>query len=224
MSLVLTLFNIRLGLWIRRPSSSSFTNILKPTPYFPNLWYGPFFRGYRARSKFVEISDGGHFENLGVYELVRRRVDLIIALDGEADQSAALPALVNLSRRIEEDFGAKLTFDSDIDQIMPFESEKARYPNDAKFSDLPCVQATIRYADEPNRTTTLIYVKATLIDEAPFFARGYRAQNPDYPNESTANQFYNPEQFDAYRELGFACARKTIGVHLKAIKGVLRRR
>lgn len=223
-SLVLTLFNIRLGVWIRRPSVSSLVNILKPTPFFPNLWYGPFSQGYRARSKFVEISDGGHFENLGVYELVRRKVDLIIAFDGEADKATALPALVSLARRIEEDFGATLTFESNLDGIMPFTSDKARYPNDAKFAEVPCAKATIRYADEPLRTTTLIYVKASLIDQANFVARGYRAQHPDYPNETTANQFYSPEQFDAYRELGFACTKRTIGLHLVAIKSILERR
>ncbi|HZR77337.1 patatin-like phospholipase family protein [Bradyrhizobium sp.] len=223
-SLVLTLFNIRLGVWLRRPSSSPRINLLKPTPFFPNLWYGPLSRGYTARSTFVEISDGGHFENLGVYELVRRKVDLIIALDGEADPTTALPALVNLSRRIEEDFSATMDFDTSPDAIMPFRSAAPRYPNDAQFASLPCVKATIRYANDPKRATTLIYVKASLIEETPFGARGYRAQHPEYPNESTANQFYSPEQFDAYRELGIACSSKAIKLHWLDIKSILRRR
>ena len=172
----------------------------------------------------MEISDGGHFENLGIYELVRRRVDLIIAFDGEADRATALPALVSLSRRIEEDFGAKLTLDSNLDELMPFASNEARYPNDAKFANIPCAKATIQYANDPSHTTTLIYVKASLIDQAPFVAKGYRAQRPDYPNESTANQFYSPEQFDAYRELGIACTRRAVRLHWATIAGILRRR
>ena len=223
-SLVLTLFNIRLGVWIRRPTDSSTINLLKPTPFFPNLWYGPLSRGYTARSTFVELSDGGHFENLGIYELVRRKLDLIIALDGEADPATGLPALVSLSRRIEEDFGATLTFDTSVDAIMPFAPSKARYPNDAKFSTLPFARATIRYADEPTRTTTLIYVKASLIEEAPFIARGYQAQHTDYPNESTANQFYSPAQFDAYRELGVACCRRSIRLNWKVVASILKKR
>jgi FtsH-binding integral membrane protein len=222
-SLVLTLFNTRLGVWVRRPSKSSSINLLKPTPFFPNLWYGPLSKGYTAKSAFVEISDGGHFENLGIYELVRRKVDLIIAFDGEADPTTSLPALVSLSRRIEEDFSATIEFDTSVNEIMPFGSETARYPNDAKFASVPCVKATISYKDS-NKTTTLIYVKATLIETAAFGARGYRAQHPDYPNESTANQFYSPEQFDAYRELGIACATKALELHGQVIRSILQRR
>jgi len=223
-SLVLMLFNIGLGVWIRRPSISEYFNFIKPTPFFPNLWYGPFAHGYKAKNNFVEISDGGHFENLGVYELVRRKVDLIIALDGEADKDTALPALVSLTRRIAEDFHAQLKFETNVDEIIPATSDKAHYPNDAHFAKLPCVKATIRYDDDPTKITTLIYIKASLIDEIPFVARGYRAQHPDYPNESTANQFYSPEQFDAYRELGYTCAKRTLGRHGVAIARVLGRR
>jgi hypothetical protein len=223
-SLVLSLLNIRLGVWVRRPSASPSINLLKPTVLFPSLWYGPFARGYRTRSTFVEVSDGGHFENLGVYELVRRRLDLIIAFDGEADPTAGLPALVSLSRRIEEDFGATLTFDTGVDALMPFTSPQAKYPIDAQFVDMPCIKATIRYADDAVQTTTLIYVKASLIKEAPFIAKGYRAQHPDYPNESTTNQFYSPEQFDAYRELGVACGTRATKLHLDAIVSALRKR
>jgi hypothetical protein len=223
--LVLSLFNIRLGVWVRRPSSERGINFLKPTLLFPSIWYGPFSRGYRAQSTFVEVSDGGHFENLGVYELVRRRLDLIIAFDGEADPTTSLPALVSMSRRIKEDFGASLTFDTGIDALMPFASpEDPKYPNDAKFATMPCLKATIRYANDPHHVTTLIYIKASLIKEAPFVAKGYRAQNSDYPNESTTNQFYSPEQFDAYRELGVACATTAVKVHWKAITPILRKR
>lgn len=222
-SLVLTLFNTRLGVWVRRPSKSPSINLLKPTPFFPNLWYGPLSKGYTATSAFVEISDGGHFENLGIYELIRRKVDLIIAFDGEADPTASLPALVSLSRRIEEDFSATIEFDTSVNEIMPFVSETARYPNDAKYASIPCVKAAISYKDS-NKTTTLIYIKATLIETAPFGARGYRAQHPDYPNESTANQFYSPEQFDAYRELGIACTTRALQLHGQAIRSVLQRR
>lgn len=212
-SLVLMLLNVRLGVWIRRPSRSSSGNFLKPTPFFPTLWYGILSRGYTAKSDFVEISDGGHFENLGIYELVRRKADLIIAFDGEADPDTALPALVSLTRRLEEDFGATLDFGAGLDTIMPKEPARARYPKEAKYADLPYARGTIKYADDPNKVSTLIYVKATLLDDMPFSARGYRAKNPDFPNESTADQFYSPEQLDAYRELGRACAVRAITMH-----------
>jgi hypothetical protein len=69
-----------------------------------------------------------------------------------------------------------------------------------------------------------LYVKASLIEQAPFAARGYRAQHPDYPNESTANQFYSPEQFDAYRELGYVCAEAAVKLHRKEILSLIRKR
>jgi hypothetical protein len=216
-SLVLTLFNIRLGVWVRRPSASVWRNVVKATPFFPNLWYGPFAQGYKTTNAFVEISDGGHFENLGIYELVRRRVDLIIALDGEADPTTSLPALISAARRIEEDFRATLTFDTPVDELIPTPPAEARYPGDARFAKSPCAKATIKYLDDPTKITTLIYIKATLTDQMSFTTRGYRARHADYPNESTANQFYYPEQFDAYRELGQTCARTALKVHGSAI-------
>ncbi|MEA2839104.1 MAG: hypothetical protein QOF41_434 [Methylobacteriaceae bacterium] len=216
-SLVLMLLNIRLGVWIRRPSASTWMNLLKPTPFFPTLWYGFLSRGYTSRSAFVEISDGGHFENLGIYELVRRRVELIIAIDGEADPQTAFPALVSLTRRLEEDFGATLDFGAELDFIMPKQPAEPKYPRDAAFSRFPFAKGTITYGDNCTKTSTLIYIKAALIEDMAFSARGYRAQHPDFPNESTSDQFYSPEQFDAYRELGRQCAERAISQHKDSI-------
>ena len=114
-----------------------------------------------------------------------------------------------------------MEFDTSVDDIMPFVPTSARYPSEAKFAKFPCVKATIKYADD-KKTTTLVYIKASLIESAPFDARGYRAQHPDYPNESTANQFYSPEQFDAYRELGLACAARALDLHLGAIESIFK--
>jgi hypothetical protein len=41
------------------------------------------FSKHRRDSKFLELTDGGHFENLGLYELVRRKLEVILIIDGE---------------------------------------------------------------------------------------------------------------------------------------------
>src|SRR6202030_4065673 len=108
-SLLMALLNLRLGLWIANPerSSASFLNPrswLKPNNLYAGLACSLMGRGYRHDSSFVELSDGGHFDNLGIYELVRRRLQLIIVIDGEADKETNFPALTSVLRRISKDF------------------------------------------------------------------------------------------------------------------------
>ena len=60
---------------------------------------------------FLNVSDGGHFENLGVYELIRRRCKVIIAGDAECDESLHFSSLGNLVRICATDFGAEIDLD-----------------------------------------------------------------------------------------------------------------
>jgi hypothetical protein len=212
-SAVMSLLNIRLGLWVGNPifeSSKKRYNI--PTFLNPGLWSGVLQQGHTYDSGYLELTDGGHFENLGLYELVRRRTRVILIVDGEADPQMGLSSLVSATRRIEEDFKAKLDFADGMGppRLMMYperdDGTDPRYPSTARYAAAPFIVGKLTYDHPTEKDGILIYVKSTLIQQMDFKTAGYLALNPDFPHQSTVDQFFNSAQFDAYRCLGYESA------------------
>lgn len=189
-SAVMTVLNMRLGVWIGNPGNRG-TRPWKRVPTFlsPMMGVGLFGWGHRRTSPFVELADGGDFENLGLYELVRRKLGVIVVIDGEADSTLALPALVSAINRIEEDFKATVSFiaDSGPERFVPGAAGQD-YPAGVRYARAPFLVATITYAD--NSQGALIYIKATMIKNLNFTTSGYWAGNQTFPHQSTADQFF----------------------------------
>ena len=118
----MTAFSIRLGVWFRKPHRLPKELMGKPNMLRPGLVYGILRMGYRRDSNFVELSDGGHFENLGIYELIRRKVSTIIAIDAEEDSASAMPALLSAVVRVKEDFKADIDLKNCLDGLVPVAS------------------------------------------------------------------------------------------------------
>lgn len=213
LSVVMSLLNIRLGLWITNPNArikrkAGKTGYSTPTYFGPTLFSGILNIGYHEKAKFLELSDGGHFENLGIYELVRRKVSVIVAIDGEQDGSINLSSLVSSINRVREDFGAVITFSKTHGPSLLLPRESREYPDGVKISQFPFIVADIRYRGRSRGV--LIYIKATMTSELDFCTRGYRAANPEFPHQTTADQFFDPEQFEAYRDLGMKSCTQAI--------------
>jgi hypothetical protein len=204
-SAVMTILNMRLGVWIGNPGREG-KRRRTPLYWSPTLTAGLLGYGHARTSAFIEISDGGNFENLGLYELVRRKLGVIILVDGEADATIALPALVSAAVRIKEDFKATLTFPAGlgVDRLVPVD-KAVGYPAGAHFAQAPYVVGRVEYEDG-SPPSIVIYLKATLIRDLDFTTSGYRAGNPDFPHQTTLDQFFDPTQFEAYRDLGFRSA------------------
>lgn len=201
-SSVMSLLNIRLGLWVGNPLYRKERSIRSiPTFLNPGLVSGIFGRAHHRKSRFIELTDGGHFENLGLYELVRRRLGLILIVDGEADPTISLQALVSATRRIEQDFKASLTFFEGLGPERLIMYPSPGYPAGVRYAESPFVVGKLTYDD--GSEGTLVLVKATVIKEMDFTTSGYLASNPDFPHQSTVDQFFSPDQFDAYRYLGY---------------------
>jgi hypothetical protein len=204
-SAVMSLLNMRLGMWVGNPSRRSSRRIRSiPTFLMMGIYAG--FSKHRRDSKFLELTDGGHFENLGLYELVRRKLEIILIVDGEEDPSISLSSLVSATRRIEQDFGARIDFPSGEggpERLVMYPSASG-YPAGVKYAKAPFLVGTITYNNGSHGV--LIYVKATLIREMDFTTAGYLANNPAFPHQTTVDQFFDPDQFDAYRFLGYESA------------------
>ena len=222
-SIIMGLLNIRLGYWLHNPRATRHASFFSRLARRPNhFWPGGFYaltpKGYREDSKWLEVSDGAHFENLAVYELIRRRCGLIIVCDGGQDNKSSYSDLVTAVQRVGEDFGVAIRFDVKVKDgnddlktsgpaMLVARTSKDQFPKGAEFADKGYFVATIEYPAntvEPwPKKGVLLYLKSALIESLHIKAKGYRGAHADFPNESTADQFFDEEQFEAYREVGY---------------------
>jgi hypothetical protein len=184
---LLTMFNVRLGWWFPNPGRKTWSHPgLSFSLYYLLL---ELFGVADEKSKFVNVSDGGHFENLGVYELIRRRCKVIIVSDAECDESLQFGSLGNLVRICETDFGAKI--DLDVNSI--------RLQKDG-FSLAHCTIGHIFYSN--GSMGYIIYLKSSMTGDEDVGITQYRSLHPSFPHETTADQFFSEDQFESYRRLG----------------------
>lgn len=198
LAFLMTVFNVRLGLWLGNPIQSEWEE------YSPPLSLGYLFTELfgltTAKRDFVYISDGGHFENLGIYELVRRRCRFIIACDAEADPGFEFDGLGNAIEKCRTDFNIEIRID--IEAIR-----KAREQDgDAQH----CVTGQIDYG-EGVAPGTLLYVKASLTGDEPTDIKRYKSQHADFPHQTTGDQWFDETQFESHRRLGFHAMETALG-------------
>jgi hypothetical protein len=189
---VLTLLNIRLGYWLPNPAQlASWRRRFLPTPW---LLLRESVSAVDDRGPYVNVSDGGHLENLGAYELLRRRCKLIVAVDAEADPDLFFGALVKLIRYARIDLGIEIEID--LGALRPAETGRSTHQ---------WAIGRIRYGDgEEGR---LLYLKSTLVsDLASEDIRDYLDHQPAFPHQPTSDQFFHEAQFEAYRSLGYQIA------------------
>jgi hypothetical protein len=201
----LALLNVRLGYWLANPRYVSGKS--KPqhhsTPLY--LWSEITGRLYE-NSDAVYLTDGGHIENLGIYELLRRRCKVIIAVDAEADSAMHLPAFVTLQRYARIDLGILIDLPWEPIQARTLawmNSNAGKPPTPAPvMSEGPHVAiGTIDYGG--GEKGYLVYIKSSLTGDENDYIRDYARRNDSFPHESTGDQFFSEEQFEVYRALGF---------------------
>jgi Patatin-like phospholipase len=190
--LLLLLFNVRLGWWLGNPRS-------RPKFYRregPLLSIRPVLDELAGQTtdtgNYVYLSDGGHFENLGLYEMVRRRCGFILVSDAGCDPTCALEDLGNAVRKIWIDLGIRVEFDRiDVAPRQPL-------PVDGIY----CAMGRICYPEEGSKEGVLVYVKPGYHGSEPADIRAYAAAHPEFPHESTADQWFSESQMESYRALG----------------------
>lgn len=191
-SFTMMLFNARLGWWLGNPGVAGRDAWKQSGPLFA---VAPLVRETLGltddASRFVYLSDGGHFENLALYEMVLRRCRNIVVLDGGCDPDFTYEDLGNALRKVRIDFGIPIEFEDRL--MMPLVDGKKR-----------CAVARIRYSavDEVAPDGWLVYVKPLRLGNEPPDVRSYAAANPTFPHQSTANQWFGEAQTESYRMLG----------------------
>lgn len=147
------------------------------------------------------ITDGGHYDNLGLVEALRRRAKTIFVLDASNDAENTFAALG------EAVATAKMDLDCTVDinvapMVRPTQSREGRAPQ-------AWARGKIHYPDSTEEGE-LFVIKALLADGLPLDAEVYAAQHADYPRTSTGDQLYGEFDFEAYRELGEFAARSLL--------------
>lgn len=212
-SFMLAFFNVRLGYWIRNPHQrrtfGGLTGFLWPNLLYPGLRQGLFGRGQHTRSGFLELTDGGHFDNTGLYELIRRQLDVIVLSLASADPKYAYEDLADAVERVRVDFGAYIAFGQLFADLTPGAVEPPKGIAAAlKMSKAGFEVGRIDYTG--GKTGTLIVLKSAVLADLPLDALRYASANAEFPNQSTADQFFDERQFEAYREAGYAVCRSML--------------
>ena len=198
-SMLLTLFNARLGWWLGNPGSAGSDTYMYSNPgngakYLIDEGLGR----TNDQKPHVNLSDGGHFENLGLYEMVLRRCRTIVVIDAGEDKDFAFEDLGNAIRKIRTDLGISI----DFEPFSNFQKYNKGCPPGAPT--LYCALGKIHYRPEdPCRPDgRLIYIKPTLTGKETADVLNYEKQHTEFPHESTADQWFSESQFESYRALG----------------------
>lgn len=236
LSVLITLGNARLGFWVSNPLVLKKASALVWWPIY-------FFRELLGRigtnNTMINVSDGGHIENLGVYELLRRGCRLIIAVDAGEDKAYTFADLNNLLIRARNELGLEIRFRPDQqpeDLIRPRPTQvysQQRYAiadiyqwwTDQKIAEPGAKEKPddIENFDEPRKVGTFVYVKSSVTaptgkpaldkkDTLKYGTYKYKIYHPDFPHESTGDQFFDPIQWESYYQLGQFLGADILGI------------
>jgi hypothetical protein len=209
LAFLMTMFNVRLGWWLGNPEKNekiygSEGPRLAIQPLFAEM-----FGLTDDDSTYVYLSDGGHFENLGLYEMVRRRCRHIVVSDGGCDPKFEFEDLGNAVRKISLDLGVTITF-------LGVSTLKSRLEEDREAQCCGRESGSFKEDDTPlsaigiidygtGQEGVILYVKAAyhrgIVKNVG--VRSYAMANSDFPHQSTSDQFFSESQFESYRALGF---------------------
>lgn len=187
---LLTIFNVQLGWWIGNPRKAKWQ--LADPEYGLGYIVSNLAGSTSTRENFVSLSDGGHFDNMGLYELVRRRCTFIVLGDGEQDDQFTCEGLANAIRRCRIDFGA----------IIDINVEPICSRDENRLSKSSYAVGSIHYAGENESSGVLLYIKSSITGTEPVDVREYTIKNKSFPQQTTADQFFDEAQFESYRQLG----------------------
>lgn len=224
------LANLRLGYWW----DSGLKYSERPGKYAANLWrllerlpqtvfpmqtmlLSEFLGRFAGPSeRFWNLSDGGHFDNTGLYELLRRRVPLIIAVGADCDPYYHFEDLASLTRQARVDFGAQLEFVDDPAGVLaqvggPVPAAFASWFNPQAFGPVAGIGpngkshatlAKVTYGCDPSQVSWIVLLKSSLTGDESMDVLAYQKSNTQFPNEPTTDQFFNGSQWESYRQLG----------------------
>ena len=209
-----TLFNMRLGQWVENPAYRAGNHVHRQERgvFWPTYLLMEALGMSDARHRLMRLSDGAHSgDNLGLIPLLQRRCRLILAVDAEQDPECSGTSLMNAIRYAETDLGIEIALS--LDPLRP---------DKEGLSAQHFTVGRIQYPKTPTADAAegcLILLKTSLTRADPPQVTQFRFVNPHYPQETTADQFFSEDQFEAYRQLGRVMASALLGAHPSLAQG-----
>jgi hypothetical protein len=201
--MLLTLVNARLGVWLPSPNwireSRGGAAALRPT--FRAL-FKEMNGANRHDAGFLYVTDGGHWENLGLVELLRRGCTTIYCIDASGDQEETFFTIGQAVSMARSELGVEITVRPD--DMRPDPDDPGAYSKadhvigTLKFTRVPEGGAPVR--------GRIAFIKAQVTRDAPWDVRAYKEKDPEFPNHSLLEQMFADQTFEAYRALGHHAA------------------
>ena len=191
---LLTVFNMGLGVWVINPAFDPERRTWRPS-FFLNFMAA--LGVHNNRTKWIRLSDGGHFENLGIYELIARECMDIVAVDAGHDPNYEFADLAYAIERCRDDFSAVI----DIPDLFPRETRNG--------IQKVILTGTVRYKDK-TQLGKLTYIKLGVEGWHSLPLRLRSSIDRHFPHEPTTNQFPTRDFTNAYYRLGEETACKAL--------------
>jgi hypothetical protein len=208
-TLLLALFNVRLGWWLGNPGKEGKDSYKTEGPSFAiKPLIGEAFGLTTDDRPYVYLSDGGHFENLGLYEMVRRRCRFIVAVDAGCDPKFTFEDLGNAVRKIYIDLGIRIRFDR-LKSLKnrPKEDMCEDERRDIPYYAIGDIDYETADGKEPGcENGIVLYIKPAYHGTEGAGIVSYATAHKTFPHETTTDQWFTESQFESYRSLGFEIA------------------
>jgi hypothetical protein len=241
-SVLAGLANVRLGYWwdsgIRRHGQAaktvSGTVLYWATKAFPvqiQLIEEFLARFHGAVRRRWYLTDGGHFENTGCYELIRRKARFIVCCDDGADPEYGFEDIATLIRLARTDFRAEIevlgtdalkTYGLENSEFVGTLAEvqrsltRAGATSDAvsghlqggSYSSKHALLASVRFENDSKPSSFILFIKPSVTGDEPLDVQQYQVSHPSFPQEPTSDQFFDEAQWESYRQLGYHIGEK----------------
>ena len=201
LTFLLALANVRLGVWVPNPR---WVAGMSKSRWF---WFGRARPSYlireligwnRVNARYLYVSDGGHYENLGLVELLRRGCTKIYCFDAsggnDLKELGDAIALARSELRVE---------------MIGLDPSKLE-PSAAGLAETDVVKCSFRYSDANRTEGVLVYARNVLTKSVPWDVTAYHEEDSAFPNDPTVDQLYTDQRFEAYRALGHGAGQRAV--------------
>jgi hypothetical protein len=232
-ALFLAISGVRLGSWLPHPAFLAEMKTARDQQGKVTDWTLPGLPSVRRMTyllrevlnrhsysdRLLLVSDGGHYENLGLVEALRRRCAVIYLADGGGDRPPTAQGLVEAIDLAYAELGVTIRLDHPLDSepgvAAPLRPETPLQVLNAGLSKTPVITGTITYPaasclPEGQRTGRLFVARSTLWRDMPYSLLSYAVRHPEFPRDSTGDQWFDDGQFSAYLNLGKAMGEELV--------------
>jgi len=213
-----TLTNARLGAWLPNPrylraiadDPGGSRWALPRLPHIRNVNYllRELIGHYSPDARLLLCTDGGHYDNLGLIELLKLRCETIFCIDASGD-APPLATTLGGTLALARELGIDITFDeADAQQLIPGcsndKSDADCEPLASRLSQAAVMVGRIHYpaVGEDGVTGTIVFAKTSLTRAMPYDVKTYAETHPVFPRDTTGDQWFSADQFDAYQTVG----------------------